>query len=100
MAGNTVTVTQTRAGITKDGKRIYNVKAVAVGDNTSAAIAIPITKLGKILGTPGFAIITDSAPLEPYIVSTVVSTTTVTVTLSANIGAAATVSVAGEVIGR
>lgn len=48
--GNTVTVTQTYVGLTGDGKRVYNVKAAALGDGSSAAVAIPITRLKKLLG--------------------------------------------------
>ena len=96
---NSISVTQTFVGITKEGNRIYNVKAVATGDNTSGAIAIPVTKLSRIIGTPGFTVVQDSVPLEPYLASTAVSGTTVTVTLSANIGNLATVTVVGDVIG-
>lgn len=99
MAGNTVTVTQTFIGLTADGNVIYNIVASALGDGTSAAIAIPMTKLRKVRGLPGFAISSDDQTSPTYMVSESISGTTVTVTLAANIETDKTVVVTAEAIG-
>ncbi len=98
--GNTVTVTQTYVGLTKDGKRVYNVKAAALGDGSSAAVAIPITKLKKLLGTPGFAITGDDQVTPAWLTVTSVSGTTVTLTASAVVENAKTLTVATQVFGN
>jgi len=102
--GNTVTVTQTYVGLTKDGKRVYNVKAAALGDDSgngsSAAVAIPITRLKKILGTPGFTIAGDTQHTPAWLTATSVSGTTVTLTASEVVEAGETLTVAAQVFGN
>jgi len=98
--GNTVTVTQTYVGLTKDGKRVYNVKAAALGDGSSAAVAIPVTKLKKILGTPGFTIAGDTQVTPAWLTATSVSGTTVTLTASEVVEPGETLTVAAQVFGN
>lgn len=98
--GNTVTVTQTYVGLTGDGKRVYNVKAAALGDGLSADIAIPITRLKKLLGTPGFAITGDNQTTKAWLIATSVSGTTVTLTASAEVEPGKTLTVAAQVFGN
>ena len=98
--GNTVTVTQTYVGLTKDGKRVYNVKAAALGDGLSAEVAIPITRLKKILGTPGFTIAGDTQDIPAWLTATSVSGTTVTLTASKKVDAGETLTVAAQVFGN
>ena len=102
--GNTVTVTQTYVGLTKDGKRVYNVKAAALGDDSgddlSAEVAIPITRLKKILGTPGFTIAGDTQETPAWLTATSVSGTTVTVTASNKVESGKTLTVAAQVFGN
>lgn len=98
--GNTVTVTQTYVGLTKDGKRVYNVKAAALGDGSSASVAIPITRLKKLLGTPGFTIAGDTQDIPAWLTATSVSGTTVTLTASAVVETGKTLTVAAQVFGN
>jgi len=98
--GNTVTVTQTYVGLTKDGKRVYNVKAAALGDGLSAEVAIPITRLKKILGTPGFTIAGDTQVPPAWLTATSVSGTTVTLTASKKVENGETLTVAAQVFGN
>ena len=98
--GNTVTVTQTYVGLTKDGKRVYNVKAAALGDGLSAEVAIPITRLKKILGTPGFTIAGDTQDIPAWLTATSVSGTTVTLTASKKVENENTLTVAAQVFGN
>ena len=98
--GNTVTVTQTYVGLTKDGKRVYNVKAAALGDGLSAEVAIPITRLKKILGTPGFTIAGDTQHTPAWLTATSVSGTTVTLTASAAVKNGEILTVAAQVFGN
>jgi len=98
--GNTVTVTQTYVGLTKDGKRVYNVKAAARGNDSSAEVAIPITRLKKILGTPGFTIAGDTQDIPAWLTATSVSGTTVTLTASEDVEAGETLTVAAQVFGN
>jgi len=98
--GNTVTVTQTYVGLTKDGKRVYNVKAAALGDGLSAEVAIPITRLKKILGTPGFTIAGDTQDIPAWLTATSVSGTTVTLTASAAVKNGEILTVAAQVFGN
>ena len=98
--GNTVTVTQTYVGLTKDGKRVYNVKAAALGDGLSAEVAIPITRLKKILGTPGFTIAGDTQDIPAWLTATSVSGTTVTLTASDEVENGETLTVAAQVFGN
>ena len=98
--GNTVTVTQTYVGLTKDGKRVYNVKAAALGDGLSAEVAIPITRLKKILGTPGFTITGDDQVTPAWLTATSVSGTTVTLTASKKVETGNTLTVATQVFGN
>ena len=102
--GNTVTVTQTYVGLTKDGKRVYNVKAAALGDDSgddlSAEVAIPITRLKKILGTPGFTIAGDTQDIPAWLTATSVSGTTVTLTASEKVETGKTLTVAAQVFGN
>jgi hypothetical protein len=96
---NTITVTQTFVGLTEEGNKIYNVHASAKGDASSAAIAIPVTKLRKIRGLPGMAITLDDQVAPAYMVSETISGTTITVTVNAVVENNKYVEVAGEVIG-
>lgn len=98
--GNTVTVTQTYVGLTGDGKRVYNVKAAALGDGLSADIAIPITRLKKLLGTPGFTIAGDTQETPAWLTATSVSGTTVTLTASKKVETGKTLTVAAQVFGN
>jgi len=98
--GNTVTVTQTYVGLTKDGKRVYNVKAAALGDGSSASVAIPITRLKKLLGTPGFTIAGDTQGTPAWLTATSVSGTTVTLTASKKVETGKTLTVAAQVFGN
>ena len=103
--GNIVTVTQTYVGLTKDGKRVYNVKAAALGDDSlgdglSASVAIPITRLKKLLGTPGFTIAGDTQETPAWLTATSVSGTTVTLTASKKVEAGETLTVAAQVFGN
>jgi hypothetical protein len=98
--GNTVTVTQTYVGLTKDGKRVYNVKAAAHGNDSSAEVAIPITRLKKILGTPGFTIAGDTQGTPAWLTATSVSGTTVTLTASKKVETEKTLTVAAQVFGN
>ena len=98
--GHTVTVTQTYVGLTKDGKRVYNVKAAALGDGLSASVAIPITRLKKLLGTPGFTIAGDTQDIPAWLTATSVSGTTVTLTASKKVDAGETLTVAAQVFGN
>ena len=98
--GNTVTVTQTYVGLTKDGKRVYNVKAAARGDGSSSAVAIPVTKLKKILGTPGFTIAGDTQVTPAWLTATSVSGTTVTLTASDEVKNGEILTVAAQVFGN
>lgn len=96
---NTITVTQTLVGLTEEGNKIYNVHASAKGDASSAAIAVPVTKLRKVRGLPGFAITLDDQVAKAYMVSETISGTTITVTVNAVVENNKYVEVAGEVIG-
>lgn len=98
--GNTVTVTQTYVGLTGDGKRVYNVKAAALGNGSSAAVAIPITRLKKLLGTPGFAITGDDQTTKAWLIATSVSGTTVTLTASEVVESGKTLTVTTQVFGN
>ena len=98
--GNIVTVTQTYVGLTKDGKRVYNVKAAALGNGSSAEVAIPITRLKKILGTPGFTIAGDTQDIPAWLTATSVSGTTVTLTASKKVENENTLTVAAQVFGN
>lgn len=98
---NIVTVTQTFIDTLENGVKVYNVEASCLGDASSAAIAIPITKLKRIIGIPPFSSISDTqvnAGGLPYIVSTAKSGTTVTVTLNAVVEVA-TIVFSGMVYG-
>jgi len=96
---NVITVTQTLVGLTEEGNKIYNVHASAKGDASEAAIAIPVTKLRKVRGLPGFAITKDDQVAQAYMVSESISGTTITVTVNAVVENDKYVEVSGEVIG-
>jgi len=98
--GNTTTVTQTYIGLTRDGRRVYSVKAATEGDGTSAEVAIPVTQLKKILGTPGFAIVGDDQTSKAYLADTSLTGTTVTLTANAAIESGKTLTVATQVFGN
>ena len=91
-------VTQTFAGLTADGKRIYNVKAVmtATGDAENKT-TIEVTRLKKILGTPSFAIVGNDVGTARYVTDT--STSGNTVTLTVNDGVTNTLTFVGQVYG-
>lgn len=71
MAGTVASVvTQTFAGLTADGKRIYNVKAVmtaTVAEENKTTIGV--TRLKKIL-TPSFAIVGNDVGSARYVTDT------------------------------
>lgn len=103
MAAVTAVVTQTYAGKTADGNRIYNVKAVATVAATADVITATITRLSKIVGTPGLAVATDeTAGGTPprYVTATTVSGNAITITINAEAGNTGDITFAGQVIGR
>jgi len=95
-------VTQTFAGLTADGKRIYNVKAVmtATGDGQDKT-TIEVTRLKKILGTPSFAIVGNDLGEggARYVTDTSTSGNTVTLTVDTEVTSTKTLTFAGQVYG-
>jgi len=101
MAGTVASVvTQTFAGLTADGKRIYNVKAVmtATGDAEDKT-TIGVTRLKKILGTPSFAIVGNDVGLARYVTDTSTDGNTVTLTVNDGVTSEKTLTFAGQVYG-
>lgn len=98
--GNTISVTQTFIDTTDEGRRIYLVNARATGDGSSAAIAVPITKLKRIHGTPAWMITEDDQVANCFLVSNSTSGTTVTVTVSAVVENLTHVTVSAYVVGE
>ena len=103
MAGTVASVvTQTFAGLTADGKRIYNVKAVmtATGDAEDKT-TIEVTRLKKILGTPSFAIVGNDLGEDEarYVTDTSTSGNTVTLTVNTGVTSEKTLTFAGQVYG-
>ena len=97
MAGTVASVvTQTFAGLTADGKRIYNVKAVmtATAENETT---IGVTRLKKILGTPSFAIVGNDVGTARYVTDTSTSGNTVTLTVDGDVNG--TLTFVGQVYG-
>lgn len=103
MAAVTAVVTQTYAGRTADGNRIYNIKAVATVTAAADVITATITRLGKIVGTPGLAVATDATvggATPRYITATTVTGNAIAITISAEVGNTGDITFAGQVIGR
>ena len=93
-------VTQTFAGLTADGKRIYNVKAVMTA--TVAAenkTTIGVTRLKKILGTPSFAIVGNDVGEARYVTDTSTDGNTVTLTVNKGVTSGSILTFAGQVYG-
>ena len=91
-------VTQTFAGLTADGKRIYNVKAVmtATAENKTT---IGVTRLKKILGTPSFAIVGNDVGEAMYVTDTSTDGNTVTLTVNKGVTSGSILTFAGQVYG-
>ena len=101
MAGTVASVvTQTFAGLTADGKRIYNVKAVMTAtEDAEDKTTIGVTRLKKILGTPSFAIVGNDVGSAMYVTATSTSGNTVTLTVTAGVTSTKTLTFAGQVYG-
>ena len=98
MAGTVASVvTQTFAGLTADGKRIYNVKAVMTATGDADTTTIGVTRLKKILGTPSFAIVGNDVGEARYVTDTSTSGNTVTLTVDNDVNG--TLTFAGQVYG-
>ena len=100
MATVASTVTETFAGLTAEGNRIYNINAlmtctVAAEDTTT----ITCTKLRKIKGTPGLFHVANDSGGALYITSETVSGNVITIVLSASPGNPKKMRFAGQVIG-
>lgn len=103
MAAVTAVVTQTYVGMTADGNKIYNVKAVATVAATADVITATITRLRRIIGTPGLAVVTDATAggTKPrYATVTSVATNVITITVNAEAGNTGDITFAGQVVGR
>ena len=92
-------VTQTFAGLTADGKRIYNVKAVMTATGDEDKTTIGVTRLKKILGTPSFAIVGNDVGEARYVTDTSTSGNTVTLTVDKGVTSTKTLTFAGQVYG-
>ena len=100
MAGTVASVvTQTFAGLTADGKRIYNVKAVMTATGDADTTTIGVTRLKKILGTPSFAIVGNDVGTARYVTDTSTSGNTVTLTVNDVVPSTNTLTFAGQVYG-
>ena len=101
MAGTVASVvTQTFAGLTADGKRIYNVKAVMTATATAEnKTTIGVTRLKKILGTPSFAIVGNDVGSARYVTDTSTDGTTVTLTVNTEVTSGNILTFAGQVYG-
>ena len=100
MAGTVASVvTQTFAGLTADGKRIYNVKAVMTATGDADKTTIGVTRLKKILGTPSFAIVGNDVGTARYVTDTSTSGNTVTLTVNDVVPSTNTLTFAGQVYG-
>jgi len=98
MAGTVASVvTQTFAGLTADGKRIYNVKAVMTATGDADTTTIGVTRLKKILGTPSFAIVGNDVGSARYVTDTSTSGNTVTLTVDDDVNG--TLTFVGQVYG-
>ena len=98
MAGTVASVvTQTFAGLTADGKRIYNVKAVMTATGDADTTTIGVTRLKKILGTPSFAIVGNDVGTARYVTDTSTSGNTVTLTVDGDVNG--TLTFVGQVYG-
>ena len=96
----TSVVTQTFAGLTADGKRIYNVKAVMTATvDAEDKTTIEVTRLKKILGTPSFAIVGNDVGTARYVTDTSTSGNTVTLTVNTGVTSEKTLTFAGQVYG-
>jgi len=100
MAGTVASVvTQTFAGLTADGKRIYNVKAVMTATGDADTTTIEVTRLKKILGTPSFAIVGNDVGTARYVTDTSTSGNTVTLTVNDGVTSGSILTFAGQVYG-
>jgi uncharacterized lipoprotein YajG len=101
MAGTVASVvTQTFAGLTADGKRIYNVKAVMTATATAEnKTTIGVTRLKKILGTPSFAIVGNDVGTARYVTDTSTDGTTVTLTVDTDVTNTKILTFVGQVYG-
>lgn len=101
MAGTVASVvTQTFAGLTADGKRIYNVKAVMTATGAEEdKTTIGVTRLKKILGTPSFAIIGNDVGSVRYVTDTSTDGTTVTLTVDTDVTNTKILTFVGQVYG-
>ena len=100
MAGTVASVvTQTFAGLTADGKRIYNVKAVMTATGDADTTTIEVTRLKKILGTPSFAIVGNDVGTARYVTDTSTSGNTVTLTVNDGVTSESILTFAGQVYG-
>lgn len=100
MATVASTVTETFAGLTAEGNRIYNINAlmtctVAKEDTTT----ITCTRLRKIKGTPGLFPVANDSGGALYVTSETVSGNVITIVLSASPGDTKKMRFAGQVIG-
>jgi hypothetical protein len=93
-------VTQTFAGLTADGKRIYNVKAVMTAtEDAEDKTTIGVTRLKKILGTPSFAIVGNDVGEAMYVTDTSTDGNTVTLTVNKGVTSGSILTFAGQVYG-
>ena len=92
-------VTQTFAGLTADGKRIYNVKAVMTATGDADTTTIGVTRLKKILGTPSFAIVGNDVGEAMYVTDTSTDGNTVTLTVNKGVTSGSILTFAGQVYG-
>ena len=103
MAGTVASVvTQTFAGLTADGKRIYNVKAVMTATEdveNPDKTTIGVTRLKKILGTPSFAIVGNDVGEARYVTDTSTDGNTVTLTVNKGVTSGSILTFAGQVYG-
>ena len=101
MAGTVASVvTQTFAGLTADGKRIYNVKAVMTAtEDAEDKTTIGVTRLKKILGTPSFAIVGNDVGEAMYVTDTSTDGNTVTLTVNKGVTSGSILTFAGQVYG-
>lgn len=103
MAGTVASVvTQTYAGRTAEGNKIYNIKAVmtATGDAEDVT-TIAVSRLRRIIGTPGLVIGgNDTGVALRYMTVFSVATNVITVTIDTNLTNTKKLTFLGQVVGR
>lgn len=101
MAGTVASVvTETYAGRTTEGHKIYNIKAEMVSAATENITTITVSRLREIIGTPGLVIGgNDAAALRYPTVLTVVGNL-ITITINADLSGVETITFLGNVVGR